>query len=262
MRNVLVLLAVLAAACSPTVGPPPPPPPPSRFYVANFGSSTISAFTIADTGNATPALTISGGNTTLDSPEGVVVDPAGVLITTSANPWRIVVFGTNAVGDVAPVATIAGGNTRLSHPTGLALDQAARLYVANKANNVITVFAAGATGNARPVDTIAGPNTGLNAPLGIVIDPGGRLYVANSGTSAATSSITVYEAGASGNVTPIRTIAGATTGLDQPQGIGLDGGQRIYAASSAFTSHLYRITVYPGNADGDVAPVKIGRAHV
>src|SRR5258708_12207324 len=121
MRTTLLFLAVLAAACSPTVGPPPPPPPPAQFYVANFGSSTISAFTIADTGNATPALTISGPNTTLDSPEGVVVDPAGVLITTSANPWRIVVFAANAVGDVGPVPPIASANTPLSHPTGLHL---------------------------------------------------------------------------------------------------------------------------------------------
>src|SRR6267378_1411148 len=117
MRTTLVLLAFLAAACSPTVGPPPPPPPPEQFYVANFGSSTISSFTIADTGNATPALTISGSNTTLDSPEGVVVDPAGVVITTSANPWRIVVFAARAAGDAAPVATLVGANTRLSHPT-------------------------------------------------------------------------------------------------------------------------------------------------
>jgi len=150
---------------------------------------------------------------------------------------------------------LGGSNTLLSSPAGMAMDIRGRLYVANKLNNAITVFAAGATGNASPVDTIAGPNTGLNAPLGIVVDPGGRIYVANSGTSAATSSITVYASGASGNATPIRTIAGAATGLDQPQGIALDGGQRIFAASSAFTSHLYRITVYPGNADGNVAPV-------
>jgi len=302
MRATLVFLAFLVA-CSSDSGSGPPINTPASFYVANKGSSTISAFTTADAGNARPALTISGTNTTLDQPEGIVLDPAGVVITTSTNPSRIVVFAAHAVGDVAPVASIVGSNTRLSQPKGLALDHLGRLYVANTAsdsilifqngatgnvppigaiggsnsglqapqaiaidirgrlyvtsafNSTILVFGAGASGNVRPTDTIVGGNTGLDAPMGVALDPGGRIYVANYGTGSASPSVTVYDAGATGNATPIATIKGASTLLDQPIGIALDAAGRIYVANSGTTSAQYRITVYAANANGDVAPV-------
>ena len=294
---------VFLAACSDSSAPPPNPTP-ERYYVANKGSSSISAFNVADTGNVAPALTIGGTNTTLDQPVGIVVDPAGVVITTSYNPPRIVVFAANAVGEVTPIATIVGSNTRLTQPTGLALDQAGRLFVANTSSdsilvfgngargnvppgaaiggsntllnapegialdlhgkvyvthllgNSVVVFGASAIGNAAPVDTIAGPNTGLDTPVGIALDPGGRLYVANYGSGAANnSSVTVFAAGAHGNATPLATIKGDSTGLDQPVGIGLDAAGRIYVASSANGSHQYRITVYAHPASGNVAPL-------
>lgn len=302
MRTALVLVALLVACSSDGSGPPVNTP--ASFYVANKASSSLSAFTTADTGNATPALTISGTNTTLDQPEGIVVDPAGVVITTSANPWRIVVFAAHAAGDIGPVASIVGSNTRLSQPKGLALDQSGRLYVSNTAsdsilifpngasgnvgpltaiggsnsglqapagialdirgrlyvasafNNTVLVFAPGASGNIRPIDTIAGSNTGLDAPMGVTIDPGGRIYVANYGTgSVSNSSVTVYASGATGNVTPIATIKGASTLLNQPIGIALDAAGRIYVASSGNTNAQYRITVYAAGATGDVAPI-------
>jgi sugar lactone lactonase YvrE len=302
MRVALVFLALLVGCSSDSSSPPPNTP--ASFYVANKGSSTISAFTTADTGNATSALTISGTNTTLDQPEGIVVDPAGVVITTSANPARIVVFAAHALGDVAPVASIVGSNTRLSQPRGLALDQGGRLYVSNTAidsilifsngatgnvgpvgviggsnsglqapegialdfrgrlyvasafNNTVLVFGAGASGNVRPIDTIAGSNTGLDAPMGVTLDAGGRIYVANYGTGTGNNaSVTVYDAGARGNATPIAAIKGANTLLDQPIGIALDAAGRIYVASSGTTSGQYRITVYAADANGNVAPV-------
>lgn len=301
MRAALMTLALVAGCSSSMSGPPSNSP--TLFYVANTASSSITAYATTDTGNAAPSFTIIGTNTTLAQPQGIVVDPAGVLITTSANPGRIIVFAAHAVGDIAPTASISGSNTRLSHPAALALDQSGqlyvadsvsdsvltfangasgnvapraviggsntllsgpggiafdgkgRLYVANTASNTITIFAATASGNARPVDTIAGGNTGLDAPRGIALDPAGRIYVTNASSGAATSSVTVYAATARGNATPIATIAGTNTGLDQPQGIALDPAGRIVVASSAFASHQYRITVYNGNANGNVPPL-------
>ncbi len=302
MRAALVCLALLVACSSDSSGPPSNTP--ASFYVANKGSSAISVFTTADTGNVRPAHTISGTNTTLDQPEGIVVDPAGVVIATSANPWRIVVFGANSVGDVTPVASIVGSNTRLSQPKGLALDQLGRLFVVSSAsdsilifangatgnvpplgaiggsnsglqapegiaidlrgrlyvtsafNNTILVFGGNATGNVRPTDTIAGGNTGLDAPMGVTLDPGGRIYVVNYGTGVANSaSVTVYDAGSTGNATPVASIKGASTLLSQPIGIALDAAGRIYVANSGTTSAQYRITVYAADANGDVAPI-------
>jgi uncharacterized protein YjiK len=301
VRAALVLLVGFLVACSGDGSGPPPPPPPPPFYVSNNASNTISSFTTADTGNVAPASTISGLNTTLNQPEGIVVDPGGVVITTSLSPARILVFGAHTVGDVPPVASIVGGNTGLTQPRGLALDESGRLYVANAAsilifangatgnvpplgtitgantglsgpagldfdfrgrlfvansgNHSVTVYAAGATGNTSPVDTIGGPNTGLNVPSGVAVDGTGQLYVANSGTGASSSSITVYESGARGNATPIATIRGDSTGLDQPKGVALDPGGRIYVVNSATVSFQFRITVYAPGANGNVAPV-------
>src|SRR2546427_43962 len=166
----------------------------------------------------------------------------------------ITVFTTDDTGNVAPVTTISGASTALNGPEGIALDLHARMYVTNALGNSITIFNAGASGNARPTDTIVGASTGLNAPMGIALDPVGRLYVANSGAGATTSSITVYESGATGNAAPIDTIAGTNTALDQPQGVALDPAGRIYVANSALTSHQYRITAYGAGAIGNVVP--------
>src|SRR6266516_477290 len=74
----------------------------------------------------------------------------------------------------------------------------------------------------------------------------GKLYVANySGNN-----ITVYAAGASGNVTPTATIAGGNTGLANPQGIALDGAGNLYVANAA-----NRITVYAAGANGNATPM-------
>jgi len=117
---------------------------------------------------------------------------------------------------VPPTATIAGGNTGLDNPAGIALDGAGNIYVTNATSHSITVYAAGASGNATPTTTIAGGNTGMFIPVGIALDGAANIYVANARSNFGVGSITVYAAGASGNATPMATIAGGNTGLNQP----------------------------------------------
>jgi hypothetical protein len=50
----------------------------------------------------------------------------------------------------------------------------------------------------------------------VAVDGTGKMYVVNNGNS-----ITVYAAGASGDVTPSATISGASTGLKGPLGVAL-----------------------------------------
>src|SRR5260370_5835745 len=69
-------------------------------------------------------------------------------------------------------------------------------------------------------------------------------YVANfNGNSA-----TVYAAGATGNATPIATIAGSNTGLTRPHGIAVDAPGRLYVANIANPN---TITSYAEGADGN-----------
>jgi sugar lactone lactonase YvrE len=63
-------------------------------------------------------------------------------------------------------------------------------------------------------------------------------------------SITVYPLGADGNVTPIQTIAGASTGIDLPDDLALDASANIYVTNFDDNS----VTIYAAGATGNVAP--------
>src|SRR5439155_1156094 len=97
----------------------------------------------------------------------------------------------------------------------------------------------------------AGGNTRLANPQGVALDGAGNIYV----TDAGSNSITVYAAGASGNATPMATIAGGNTGLDLPVGIALDGAGNIYVTNcSDLGNTVYSITVYAAGANGNATP--------
>ena len=178
------------------------------------------------------------------------VTPAALFVANFTSN-SITVYAAGATGNATPTATIAGSNTGLNGPVGIVFNAARQLYAANTRSNSITVYAAGATGNATPIATIAGSNTGLTASNGIAVDAVGRLYVANfDNVNITSSSITVYAAGATGNVTPMATIAGSNTGLNAPFGIALDAGGRLHVANLDSDS----ITVYAAGATGNATP--------
>jgi hypothetical protein len=100
-----------------------------------------------------------------------------------------------------------------------------------------------------------GPNTLRATALGLTGSPvifGATsytpLYVANQQAN----SITVYEAEAAGNLTPVRTISGPSTGLSLPAIIVRDSQGQLYVTNYTGNS----ITIYAAGADGNVAPVR------
>jgi NHL repeat len=118
----------------------------------------------------------------------------------------------------------------------------------------VLFFGRSANGNASPVGEISGSKTMLGpTPAGLAMDSHGNIYVANI-TYTADSTITVYAAGAEGNVAPIRTIAGTKTLLNHPAGIAIDSQDELYVANQ--TNLNSRITIYASNANGDVAPIR------
>jgi hypothetical protein len=117
----------------------------------------------------------------------------------------------------------------------------------------VTVYPAGSTGNVAPTQTIAGTRTKLDDPLQLALDSSSNIYVANdSFSSSANSSLTMYAAGANGNVAPNETIEGAMTQLYLPGGIAVDGSDRIYATNRSSVSS---ITVYAAGSNGNAAPI-------
>ena len=151
------------------------------------------------------------------------------------------VFPLTANGNVAPTATLSGAKTGLAGAHRLAFDTEFNGYVTNADTSTVTIYAPGTSGNALPTAVISGANTGLIVPFGIDLDSKNNIYVANCGScDDSDDSITVYAAGATGNVAPLDVISGDITGLDGPNGLALDGSGFIYVANEdGFTVTIY-----------------------
>jgi len=198
------------------------------LLVTSLNPPRILVFAAHAVGDVAPIASIVGANTGLVQPNGLALDASGRLYVANSGGNSVLVFARGASGNVAPVTTIAGANTALNGPEGIGLDLHGRLFVTNALGNSITIFNAdastssitvyesGAKGNAATIDTIAGTNTALDQPQGVALDPAGRIYVANSGFTSHQYRITVYGAGAHGNVVPAVTLAGNNTGLSVP----------------------------------------------
>ena len=76
-----------------------------------------------------------------------------------------------------------------------------------------------------------------------------EIFVANSGAG----SILVFSRTASGDVAPIRTIAGPATGLNKPVGVYVDvKNDEVWATSP----ESHKATVYRRTANGNVQPLR------
>lgn len=233
-----------------------------KVYTDNLSAKDVLVFGAGADGNKAPVQDISGSNTLFGDIYAVAVDSGSniyVLNEGTSAGYEVLVFGAGANGNVAPIRNISGSNTGLVSPSALALDRSGNLYVTNSATvtgkgPTVTVYAAGANGNVSPIQTITGPNTLLD-PVGIAVDSGLNIYVENdSSRSSKAGLISVFAAGASGNVSPIRTITGSMTKLVYPEGIALDSMGNIYVASDARSSTS--ILVFAAGANGNVEPIR------
>ena len=126
------------------------------------------------------------------------------------------------------------------------------IFVDNSSSNSVTVYSRTASGNVAPIRTIAGAATGMNSPEGIAVDSvNNEIFVAND--FPANGTIKVYGLTASGNVAPIRTIAGSATGMDTPRGLAVDTVNNELFVVQVSTP---AIAVYARTANGNVAPVR------
>ncbi len=170
--------------------------------------------------------------------------------------WDINVYAAGSNGNVAPVRSIRGQSTKLYYVYGSAVDAGGNVYVANGYHSgcCITVYAPGATGDVKPIRNISGAKTQLAVPVGLALDARGDIYVLNAEGSP-TRSVTVYAAGANGNVKPIRAIVGQKTGLyAAPDALAVDGSGRVYVLQSGAANS---IAVFAAGANGNVAPVRV-----
>jgi len=232
-----------------------------NIYVTDADNSSVAIFGPNASGDAAPTGIISGQSTGLDFPSGIALDASGKIYVANQSGASVTIYAAGTTGNTAPTVTITTG---LSRPNGLALDGKGNIYIADEGNGNILEFAANPTGNETATATIT---TGLGYVHALALDSAGNIYVtdANGGGGvgslwnrfftvyaavAATGSVTVYAAGATGNATPTATISGSSTGLNHPNGIAIDSDGNIYVANNGGPS----VTVYAKGATGNATP--------
>ena len=225
-----------------------------RLYVSIPTTNTVVRFDNASTatGGATPGATLAGVATQLSSPQHLFIDTQNNrLFVANLAASSILVFenATTKTGNTAPDRTISGPATTLNAPNALAVDTGNNvLYVADGPNVLVFANASTITGNTPPIKTLG---TGFGAGAIFLDQTNSRLYAANT----LANQVAVYDNVSglpSGGVVANRTISGASTGLNRPSGLGLDGTGRLVVSNLNAPS----ITIYSGaaTANGNVTP--------
>jgi len=195
-----------------------------------------------------PKRIIGGHATKVEFNCGLYVDPQNGDIYSVNNDTldTLVIFNREAKGDVPPTREL-----RTPHRTyGIAVDEAKNeMYLTVQDPPMIVVYDKNASGTDEPKRIIVGNKTLLNDAHGLAIDTKNRwMFVANYGNGA------MYEEGgaASGG-----SLLSRREGDPEPAANRRTGGVRPdrVPGSGYFTEPS--ITVYPLDAEGDVAPVRI-----
>lgn len=196
-----------------------------NFTDAADDGGSVVVFAPGSCGNVTPVETIEGSNTGFNIVDGVGSDAAGTIYADSSENGSVQVFPPGTNGNVTPEGTISGSNTGLGSPDDIVVGFDGELYVTSGfdgAVNSVTVYAPGAIGNATPLQDITGSNTDFGLPDDLALDASGNIYVTDS---EATVGPAVLEFGseATGNVSPVATLTGAATTLQEPEGVAVAG---------------------------------------
>jgi DNA-binding beta-propeller fold protein YncE len=267
-----------------------------RLYALERDNGCLDEPTPAAAPQAWPdwaAAHIAGGDV---PPTRVIADPYPTLHSVAVDPLNDKVFvsdpnrhavwsydrraastGTEAV---APLTGIRGPATGMMFIAAVTVDpEAKEVYtVDNDIGDRMMVFAYDADGNAKPLRALSVPHQAW----GLSINPVRKeIAVSVEGPRQ----IVVYKQSASGSDAPLRMIRGPKTGLGDPHGVFFDGrnneivvanhgnqngretlpgstaagrrgggGERGALVGGRFDEPS--ITVYPGEATGDVAPVR------
>jgi hypothetical protein len=122
-------------------------------YTSIDGSDTIEVFSPGQSGNATPARTISGAQSQLLQIGGLALDATGNIYAATQTPGNLtpnlLEFSGGINGSATPINVITGNATMLNQTSGLAVDAAGNIYAAGVPGTL--QFAPGSMGNASPI---------------------------------------------------------------------------------------------------------------
>jgi NHL repeat-containing protein len=167
-------------------------------------------------------------------------------------------------GTVSPTTFLFGTTTTLAYNFFAFADASNRVWTTNclgLATSGPVAFTPTQTGDTPPSVSIVGSNTGLSGcQTGIYVDGSGTIYVGDDTSTAQFpgGQVAVFAPGSSGNVTPIRRIAGVNPNFHAPTGVWLDAAGNIYVADSTigFIGIPPDIQVFATGSTGNVASIR------
>jgi hypothetical protein len=266
--------------------------PDGKIYVGGeFGDdpSEIMVFAAGATGSASPLAVYTGGTPgTFDYADFMTINDQGQLFIFSDDE-SIEVYSANAASGDLPSQYITTFQANDQFSYGIGADSAGNIYVNDIDGGVIEEFAARATGAAVPSATITGTNTGSFLYLeSITADAAGDITVAHYNPAddpfgdftrlsrsqradhrknlrramsrprpqttlpAAPTAIYTFAAGATGNPTPVTSITGSATTVNEPESLTLDALNNIYYVD--FEGGTLTMMKFPAGTTGNVAP--------
>lgn len=247
------------------------------LYVADFWGQAIRVFPAYADGDVAPLRVLDAP--ILGQARTVATDAVHGELLTTASGCCLVGFALDASGAASWLHMLDWGGsstsvTQLNYPGSLAYlaasDEVALTdsdFAPSYAPKVL-VFNRTDAGNTAPKRVIKGDLTGLGGWLGSVAwDAQEHVLHVAANTShpdgSVSARILAFHDDDDGNVAPLRTIAGAATGLELPSGSQLLGlaidplRRRLVASVSADTGPgTSKLLVFGLDDDGDVAPLQ------
>jgi 6-phosphogluconolactonase (cycloisomerase 2 family) len=233
-------------------------------YAPNYGSGTVSEYSVGPTGALTQIGTVAAGQYAFAigiTPTNTYAYVANYNRNNAAGDDTISEYSINADGSLSPlpVATIGAG----PNPNSVNIDPSGSyVYVANFGNTqgrvngtTLSEFIIGPGGQLTPNTAQPTVVTG-SAPAAVAINPADTYaYVANF----ADSSISQYSIGANGVLMPIGNAPITTGGLSQPNYIVVDPtGRYVYVPNY---DNAGGISQYSINPDGTLTALSAIPAH-
>lgn len=185
-----------------------------EIFVADYDQAAgVKVFSRTAEGNTPPLRVISSSNRCTY----LALDPFhGELYVAARYHGVVQVYDRAASGNATPLRSIWGSTSGINEPNGLAIDAANdELVVSDNYNSSLRIFARTADGNVAPLRVLQGPLTSLSAPQGIAVDALNGEIVATNYYGGSTAAVLVFARTPSGDVAPLRTLAGPATGLDR-----------------------------------------------
>jgi len=181
-----------------------------------------------------------------------------------SNAMSVTVYSRVANGNMRPVRT---PDDRGLFSKGLAVDTVnnelvyvllSTDFVPGTKTSEVLVFDRTVDGKTpAPIRNIGGAAAGLDDSAGLAVDTvNDEVFVTNPGNIPLTvpvPRVVVFNRTANGDVAPLRTLVGAATGLNDPEGVVVD---TVHNEIMVVNTAAGTVTVYDRTANGDTAPIR------